>query len=167
MGVLTTKEQPAGSGRTRAGLRREIGVIGLLWASTGSIIGSGWLFGAQEGLQTAGPAALISWVIGGVAILIGYAILALNRILHGNPRRPEFHWRSAAWLPVYLVGLGVIVYLSTFGGTGTIPLWWDILVVAAFSLIIYCWARAVALPTERIEQMVREVVVPEETALAD
>lgn len=31
----------------RPGLRREIGFIGLLWASGGSIIGSGWLFGAM------------------------------------------------------------------------------------------------------------------------
>ena len=36
----------------------------------GSIIGSGWLFGAQEALGVAGPAALISWVIGGIAILV-------------------------------------------------------------------------------------------------
>jgi len=40
-----------------AGLRREIGFVGLLWASGGSIIGSGWLFGAQEALITADPAA--------------------------------------------------------------------------------------------------------------
>jgi amino acid transporter len=103
----------------------------------------------------------------GIAILIGYAILALNRILHGNPHRPEFNWRSASWLPVYLVGLGVIVYLSTFDGTGTLPLWWDIVVVAIFSLIIYYWARAVALPSERIEQMVNEVVAPEETVVTE
>jgi hypothetical protein len=32
--------------------------------SGGSIIGSGWLFSAQGALATAGPAALISWVIG-------------------------------------------------------------------------------------------------------
>src|SRR5262245_40793116 len=51
-------------------LKREIGLIGLLWASVGSIIGSGWLFGAQGALETAGPAALISWGIGGIAILI-------------------------------------------------------------------------------------------------
>src|SRR4051794_32350351 len=44
-------------------LKREIGLIGLLWASTGSIIGSGWLFSAQKGLIAAGPAAVISWVI--------------------------------------------------------------------------------------------------------
>jgi len=51
-------------------LLREIGLVGLLWASMGSIIGSGWLFGAQKGLMTAGPAAVISWVIGGAAILV-------------------------------------------------------------------------------------------------
>ncbi|MDQ1599915.1 MAG: hypothetical protein QOD68_1389 [Actinomycetota bacterium] len=52
------------------GLRREVGFIGLIWASEGSIIGSGWLFGAQGALGTAGPAAIISWGIGGAAILI-------------------------------------------------------------------------------------------------
>src|SRR2546421_2333089 len=54
----------------RPGLRREIGFIGLLWASGGSIIGSGWLFGAQEALATAGPAAIISWGIAALAILL-------------------------------------------------------------------------------------------------
>src|SRR5947207_7679092 len=54
----------------RTGLRREIGFIGLLWASAGSIIGSGWLFGAQEALIAAGPAAIISWVVGALAIFL-------------------------------------------------------------------------------------------------
>lgn len=53
-----------------SGLKRNVGFIGLIWASTGSIIGSGWLFGSQEALKTAGPAAIISWLIGGVAILV-------------------------------------------------------------------------------------------------
>src|SRR3954451_19682355 len=57
-------------GKSSGALLREIGLVGLLWASMGSIIGSGWLFGAQKGLMTAGPAAIISWVVGGVAILI-------------------------------------------------------------------------------------------------
>ena len=39
-------------------LKREIGRVGLLWASMGSIIGSGWRFGAQKGLLTAGPAVV-------------------------------------------------------------------------------------------------------------
>jgi len=64
--VPFTATRPGG----RPGLRREIGFIGLLWASGGSIIGSGWLFGAQGALATAGPAAIISWVVGAVAILL-------------------------------------------------------------------------------------------------
>jgi amino acid transporter len=45
-------------------------VIGLLFASVGSIIGSGWLFGAMNAAITAGPAAMLSWAIGMVMILL-------------------------------------------------------------------------------------------------
>jgi amino acid transporter len=51
-------------------LKRHVGVIGLLFASVGSIIGSGWLFGALNASQQAGPAATISWLLGGVMILL-------------------------------------------------------------------------------------------------
>ncbi len=50
-------------------LRRDAGVIGLLYASLGSIIGSGWLFGALHAALEAGPLSVISWVIGAVAVL--------------------------------------------------------------------------------------------------
>jgi amino acid transporter len=103
----------------------------------------------------------------GVAILLGYLILALTRVFHLNTHNPLMHWRSAQWLPVYLVGLGVIVYLSPYGPlkNPVIPLWWDIAVVAVFSLVIYYWALAVALPGETIEHMVSDVVAPEEEGL--
>ena len=52
-----------------AKLRRDAGVIGLLYASLGSIIGSGWLFGALHAAVQAGPLSVLSWVIGAVAIL--------------------------------------------------------------------------------------------------
>lgn len=51
-------------------LRRDVGVIGLLFASVGSIIGSGWLFGALNASREAGPAAIISWALGGIMILL-------------------------------------------------------------------------------------------------
>lgn len=50
-------------------LRRDAGVIGLLYASLGSIIGSGWLFGALHASLQAGPWSIISWVVGAVAVL--------------------------------------------------------------------------------------------------
>jgi hypothetical protein len=65
---------------------------------------------------------------------------------------------------VYLVGMGLIVYLSDFGPLDNpwFPLWWDMLAVAVFCVVIYFWAVRVALSTERIEQMLSEVVIPEE-----
>jgi amino acid transporter len=47
-----------------------VGLIGLLFASVGAIIGSGWLFGAMNAAITAGPAAMLSWAIGLVMILL-------------------------------------------------------------------------------------------------
>jgi amino acid transporter len=65
---MTAGTEPRSS--TEPQLRRHIGITGLLFASVGSIIGSGWLFGALNASQEAGPAAVISWAIGGVMILL-------------------------------------------------------------------------------------------------
>jgi amino acid transporter len=50
-------------------LRRDIGIIGLLFAAIGSIIGSGWLFGALYAAEKAGPASVIAWFIGGILMI--------------------------------------------------------------------------------------------------
>ena len=103
----------------------------------------------------------------GVAISIGYFILVATRVLHLNSQSPQLDLKAASWLPVYLVGMGVIVYLSDFGPMSSpiFPLWWDIVAVAIFSAIIYYWAMAVALPAERIEAMIGDVVLPEEEGI--
>ena len=64
--------------------------------------------------------------------------------------------------------MGAIVYLSDFGPMSNpiFPLWWDMVAVAVFSAIIYYWALAVSLDTERIEDMIGEVVLPEEGDLS-
>lgn len=49
---------------------RTISPIGLLFAGIGSVIGSGWLFGPLYAAQIAGPAAILSWVIGGMLMII-------------------------------------------------------------------------------------------------
>jgi amino acid transporter len=54
--------------RERA-FRRDVGLTGLLFVSAGSIIGSGWLFGALYASQQAGPAALIAWGLGALFML--------------------------------------------------------------------------------------------------
>jgi amino acid transporter len=109
---------------------------------------------------------MTDWKLG-VAILVGYVILIGNRVFKLNPIMPQLDLRAAQWLPAYLVGMGLIVYLSDFGPLKHpwFPLWWDILVTAVFSLIIYFWALAVALPAEQIQHMVDQVVLPEEADL--
>lgn len=48
---------------------RNIGPWSLMLTGLGSIIGSGWLFGAWHASAIAGPAAILAWVIGAVVVL--------------------------------------------------------------------------------------------------
>jgi len=57
----------AGSGPS---LKREAGVIGLLYFSLGGIIGSGWLFGPFDAAKAAGPWSIASWIIGAAVVLL-------------------------------------------------------------------------------------------------
>ncbi|MER6065136.1 APC family permease [Streptomyces sp. NPDC004059] len=103
----------------------------------------------------------------GFAILIGYVLLgsyAWYAIRKDLPNAPRLDFKAAQWLLPYLAGIGVLSYLSTFGGNGDLPLWWDILVVAAFSLGIYYWAKATASAPEQIERDIEEVVVTDAPA---
>ena len=105
----------------------------------------------------------------GVSILIGYAILVANRALHLNEHKPTLDWKAASWLIPYLVVMGLIVYVSDFGPKGDnalIGFGWDMVVVAIWSLVVYYWAMAVALPREKIEEMLHEVVDLEEEGMA-
>ncbi|MEX1826206.1 APC family permease [Luteibacter sp. CQ10] len=50
-------------------IRRDVGAFALMLTGLGSIIGSGWLFGAWHAAQLAGPGAIYAWIIGAVIIL--------------------------------------------------------------------------------------------------
>ncbi len=49
--------------------RRSITPLALMFTCLGSIIGSGWLFGAFNTAKIAGPAAIVAWIIGMVMML--------------------------------------------------------------------------------------------------
>src|SRR4249919_128515 len=51
-------------------LRRTVGFYGLMFVSLGSIIGSGWLLGALNAAEVAGPASIISWVIAAAMLTV-------------------------------------------------------------------------------------------------
>ena len=55
-------------------------LFSLVMLTLSAIIGSGWLFGAGMAAQIAGPAAILSWILG--AVVIG--LIALNYIELGT-----------------------------------------------------------------------------------
>ncbi|HET6500573.1 MAG TPA: APC family permease [Amycolatopsis sp.] len=81
-------------------LERAMGPIGMMFVSLGSIIGSGWLFGALYASQIAGPAAIISWIIGMVmAMLVGLTYAEVGTMFPhsgGIGRYPHYSFGSFA-----------------------------------------------------------------------
>jgi amino acid transporter len=62
----------------QSAIRREVGPFALMLTGLGSIIGSGWLFGAWRAAGLAGPGAVWAWVLGAAiitAIALTYAEL--------------------------------------------------------------------------------------------
>ena len=91
--MRTEKQQPVA-------LKREVGFLGLLWSSTGSVIGSGWLFSALIATSLAGPSALISWVM--AAIIVAFIALVYAELggmfsmAGGASRYPHFAFGTLA-----------------------------------------------------------------------
>ena len=114
---------------------------------------------------------VVIWKLG-ICIVIGYAIITAFRLLHraglhifdGDP--PPLDWRSAQWLPFYLIGMGIISWLGQYPdaavtspgappiNTNTIPFGWDFVVVVAFSLVIFYWAQWSKLPRTEVERLI-------------
>jgi amino acid transporter len=99
----------------------------------------------------------VIWKLG-ACIVIGYVIIGICMIF--DKQRPPLDWKSAQWLPVYLIGMGLISWFGQFGSgappinNGRLPFWWDMLVVAAFSLAIYFWAMWARLPRREVDRLV-------------
>ena len=98
---MATESATTPTGRVRdVGLRREVGLIGGMWASVGSIIGSGWLFGALTGATLAGTAAILTWVLVGLVfsvLALVYAELgAMYPVAGGTARFQHYAFGSVA-----------------------------------------------------------------------
>ena len=109
--MTTSRElSPPDGAVSGPGLRRHISGIQLLWISVGSIIGSGWLFGALFAAQVAGPAAVLTWIIGTAAVavlaLVHAELGGMFSVSAGTARFPHYAFGNlagftmgwAAWL---------------------------------------------------------------------
>jgi amino acid transporter len=95
----------------------------------------------------------VIWKLG-IVMVIGYVLIGISMAF--DSQRPPLDWRSAQWLPVYLIGLGLISWQGQYGpdNTGRIGFGWDALIVTAFSLAIYFWAQLTRLPRHEMLNLV-------------
>jgi amino acid transporter len=94
-------------------LQRHIGPVGLLFVSLGGVIGSGWLFAALYAAQIAGPAAVVSWLIGGLIALVLALVYgelgAMLPVAGGLARFPHFtHGGLVSFVGGWLCWLGYV-----------------------------------------------------------
>lgn len=64
-----TSEASASNDSSTSSPKRMVGLTSLTMISVGSMVGSGWLFGAYRASEIAGPAAIFAWIIGAIAVL--------------------------------------------------------------------------------------------------
>ena len=93
---------------------KKLSLTDLTFIGLGSIFGSGWLFAASHVAATAGPAGIISWLIGGGAVLLlGLVYCELGAALPragGVVRYPVF---SHGPLLGYLMGMMTVIAFSS------------------------------------------------------
>ena len=112
----------------------------------------------------------------GICVVVGYVIIG-SWMLY-DKERPPLDWRSAQWLPVFLIGMGIISWQGRYCSSGAagpgascsatnrIPFWWDMGIVAVFALLIFFWAQAVRLPRQEMMNLVERQAGGEEEAKA-
>ncbi len=98
-------------------LKRSIGLFGIICASLGGMVGSGWLFGSLYAAQMAGPASMISWLIGGVSIMflaLTFAELsAMFPISGGVAAFPIFtHGKLVGFILTWITWITYVVSIS-------------------------------------------------------
>ena len=106
----------------------------------------------------------VVWKLG-IVLVLGYLIMGISMAF--DPQRPPLDWKSAVWLPVWLIGMGIISWQGQYSGSSdTHPLpptntfrigfWWDILVVVVFSVAIYFWAMRTKLSRDEMLLLVNK-----------
>ncbi|KLU64237.1 MULTISPECIES: APC family permease [Desulfosporosinus] len=88
-------------------LKRDLSLLDLTFAGVGGIIGSGWLLASQAAAAVAGPSAIISWIVGGIAVILMALVYAeLGGMLPeagGTVRYPQYSHGS---LVSFIIGWG-------------------------------------------------------------
>lgn len=97
----------------------------------------------------------------GFAIALGYVVLIVYTAMDRH-RMPPFEWKAGSWFIPWLLLLGLVSWLSPYGGgSGILGPAWSALAMAGVSIVIYYWAVLVCLPTQRVVNNVTNTPVDE------
>ena len=110
-------------------LKRSVGLYGLTFVSLGSIIGSGWLLGALNAAQVAGPASVLSWMLAAFmlsVLALAYAELGATYPVAGGAGKFPYYSHGpiagfmagwASWLQAVFIApievLAAITYVNS------------------------------------------------------
>jgi amino acid transporter len=112
-----------------------------------------------------------------VLIAIGYVLFSIYQATLPAARRSIIDWRAAQWIIPWLAGLGIISWQGQYtsvpdkvfgltlqptlniGGVhpSHVSEWYDLIIIAAFSLVIYYWAVHVSMSTDKVQAAVADV----------
>lgn len=99
---------------TEAGFKRNLSLVDLTFIGLGAIFGSGWLFSASYVAAIAGPAGIVSWLIGGAAVLLlGLVYCELGAALPRSGGVVRYPVYSHGALLGYLMGLITLIAFSS------------------------------------------------------
>lgn len=107
-------DAPARRDAADASLHRVLGFWPLFAISLGGIIGSGWLFGVLRAASLAGPAAILSWIIGGaLALVLVVSWAEMGRRLPRSGGSARYAVYSHGHLAGFLLGWIRLVSMAT------------------------------------------------------
>ncbi|UQX87010.1 APC family permease [Jatrophihabitans telluris] len=90
------------------------------------------------------------------AIFVGRVLFEITLRRAKDVRRADIDWRAASWIWPWLIGITIIGLIGRYGKGAhhALPNWIDLLVVAAFSLVIFYYAVSLAMGSEQIKAAV-------------
>ena len=98
-------------------MKRSISTFGLLLTSVSAIVGSGWLFSAYYTASIAGPAAILSWVIGGISLVIVAFVFAeicgMLPVTASSTRIPQYtHGTIVSFMFAWMIWLSYLALMA-------------------------------------------------------
>src|ERR1700761_2811941 len=110
-----TNQAPVGEDASEeGGFRRHLGFWQLTAIAFGGVIGSGWLLSPMHAAAAAGPASLVTWVVGGLGlVLIALVMVGLGATMPVAGGLVRWPLHTSGRLVATLVGTGIWIAYAT------------------------------------------------------